>query len=201
MMERQTVWVDVARCTGCGACVNACPVGAIALIDGKARVDEETCTGCEACVDVCPEDAIQPVVRGELVSVPGHLEVRAVPDADAERVTVGEVAEGGGMMKATRSVLMGLVQGCSVLKILRAFVKRHCEEAKRTKQSPAYNMGIASPSGTARNDITGELNSPGSGRPAGHQMCSADPSIADCGCRANTYICTDGRTNPVKRGT
>ena len=39
MMERQTVWVEVARCTGCGACVDACPVGAMALIDGKARVD------------------------------------------------------------------------------------------------------------------------------------------------------------------
>lgn len=73
MMERQTMWVDVARCTGCGTCVEVCPVGAMALIDGKARVDEETCTGCGVCVDVCPEDAIQPVVRGELVPVPERL--------------------------------------------------------------------------------------------------------------------------------
>jgi Fe-S-cluster-containing hydrogenase component 2 len=70
MMERQTVWVDVARCTGCGACVEVCPVGAMSLVDGKASVDEEACTGCEACVDACPEGAIQPVVQGELVPVP-----------------------------------------------------------------------------------------------------------------------------------
>ena len=69
-MDEQTAWVDVTRCTGCGACVEVCPVGAVALVDGKARVDEELCTGCGACVDACPEGAIQPVVQGELVPAP-----------------------------------------------------------------------------------------------------------------------------------
>jgi NAD-dependent dihydropyrimidine dehydrogenase PreA subunit len=67
MVDAQVVWVDAARCIGCGACVDACPVAAVSLLDGKACVDEEKCTGCEACVDVCPEGAIQPVVQGELV--------------------------------------------------------------------------------------------------------------------------------------
>jgi Fe-S-cluster-containing hydrogenase component 2 len=70
MMERQTVWIDVSRCTGCGACVDVCPGGAMALIDGKARVDAEACIGCEVCVDACPEGAIQPTVQGEIVPVP-----------------------------------------------------------------------------------------------------------------------------------
>jgi Fe-S-cluster-containing hydrogenase component 2 len=69
-MDGQTVWVDVTRCTGCGACVEVCPVGAIALVDGKAHVDEKLCTGCGACVDACPEGAIQPVVQGELILAP-----------------------------------------------------------------------------------------------------------------------------------
>ncbi len=69
-MTMQTVWVDVARCTGCGLCVDLCPTEAIILVRGKARVDEEACTGCGACVDGCPEDAIQPVLRGELVPAP-----------------------------------------------------------------------------------------------------------------------------------
>ena len=72
MMDGQTMWVDIARCTGCGACVEVCPVEAIALVDGKARVDEDACTGCGACVDACPERAIHPVitVQGELVPAP-----------------------------------------------------------------------------------------------------------------------------------
>jgi len=59
--------VDVRRCTGTGACVEAClNPGAIALetmeIDGRqvtrARVTPALCLGCGACVAVCPENAI-----------------------------------------------------------------------------------------------------------------------------------------------
>ena len=69
-MTTRTIWIDAGRCTGCGSCVEACPRGAIALVDERARVDEAACTGCEACVEVCPEGAIQPVIQGELVPVP-----------------------------------------------------------------------------------------------------------------------------------
>ena len=62
--------MDIARCTGCGACAEVCSAEAVSLVDGKACVDEDTCTGCGACVDGCPEDAIQPVVQGELIPAP-----------------------------------------------------------------------------------------------------------------------------------
>ena len=98
-MERQTVWVDMARCTGCGACVEVCPVGAMALVDGKARVDEEACIGCEACVDACPEGAIQLVAQGELVPVP-ERPAPAVrqPSPLAETASAVAVATGVGLL-------------------------------------------------------------------------------------------------------
>jgi ferredoxin len=50
--------VNVAKCTGCGSCVEACPVEAIQLNGDKAEVDDAACTECGACVDECPEEAI-----------------------------------------------------------------------------------------------------------------------------------------------
>lgn len=50
--------VDTEKCEGTGECVEACPLDAISLNDGKAAVDEETCGDCGACVDVCPTEAI-----------------------------------------------------------------------------------------------------------------------------------------------
>lgn len=46
------------RCTGCGACIPACPENAISLQGKKARISE-SCTHCGACVDVCPELALE----------------------------------------------------------------------------------------------------------------------------------------------
>jgi len=50
--------VDKEQCTGCGTCVEACPLEAIKLENEKAVVDEETCTECGSCVSECPLDAI-----------------------------------------------------------------------------------------------------------------------------------------------
>ena len=52
--------VDKDTCTGCGACVDACPVEAIKIVDDVAVVDATACTECGACVDACPVDCIHP---------------------------------------------------------------------------------------------------------------------------------------------
>jgi Fe-S-cluster-containing hydrogenase component 2 len=42
-----------SRCVGCGDCVRACPVQAIALQRGKAWIDREKCVGCKVCSKTC----------------------------------------------------------------------------------------------------------------------------------------------------
>lgn len=48
-------------CKGCGACVEACPSGALSLVDGKSRVDPTVCILCGYCSPVCQEFAIRVV--------------------------------------------------------------------------------------------------------------------------------------------
>ena len=45
------------RCIACGACINACPKGAISLSRGAFLTDVNLCLGIGACVDVCPSGA------------------------------------------------------------------------------------------------------------------------------------------------
>lgn len=53
------VIVDKDKCTGCGECVDVCPVSVYELQNNKSvPVNAEDCIGCEACVEVCPVDAI-----------------------------------------------------------------------------------------------------------------------------------------------
>jgi ferredoxin len=51
--------VNADECTGCGTCVDECPVEAISLNDKDvAVVNADECTECGACVDACPVEAI-----------------------------------------------------------------------------------------------------------------------------------------------
>jgi ferredoxin len=58
------VKIDQEKCNGCGQCATACAEGAIAIVDGKARLISETyCDGLGACLGECPQGAITTEVR------------------------------------------------------------------------------------------------------------------------------------------
>lgn len=67
------ITIDIERCTGCGACVEICPTGALYLVDGKAMVDSTLCHECEVCLDACATEAIALASQPEPVAEPNRL--------------------------------------------------------------------------------------------------------------------------------
>jgi ferredoxin len=58
-ITREIIKIDEEKCDGCGRCVTACAEGAIAIIDGKARLVSDTyCDGLGACIGDCPRGAL-----------------------------------------------------------------------------------------------------------------------------------------------
>jgi len=52
--------VDEDLCTGCSACIDRCPVGAIAMKDSMTvEVDIELCLGCGVCTSICSPEALR----------------------------------------------------------------------------------------------------------------------------------------------
>lgn len=62
--------VSERMCIHCGACVSACPHGAVSLVEGGprglvARVDPSECRGCGGCSAVCTNGAAQQAVLND----------------------------------------------------------------------------------------------------------------------------------------
>jgi Pyruvate/2-oxoacid:ferredoxin oxidoreductase delta subunit len=71
--------VDETLCNGCGKCVTACPVEAMALVSAndphhpklrKARVSADLCLGCGVCVKQCSRSALKLRQRAQRVITP-----------------------------------------------------------------------------------------------------------------------------------
>mgnify|MGYP000279608211 CR=1 FL=1 len=63
-MIRRIIQIDENKCNGCGACANACHEGAIAMVNGKAKLlRDDYCDGLGDCLPTCPTGAIAFVER------------------------------------------------------------------------------------------------------------------------------------------
>jgi NAD-dependent dihydropyrimidine dehydrogenase PreA subunit len=77
------IFIDEDRCSACGACLEACPEGAIVLRDSAAAIERHLCTGCADCLAACPQAAIY-----EVMDAPVPVAAASVP-AEPGQQTVG----------------------------------------------------------------------------------------------------------------
>jgi len=81
--------VDEKSCTGCGACVETCPFGALVLEGDLVRI-LDSCTDCGACVSSCPSEALileRPEVAGPAVDLSAYKDVWIVVEYDRKGVS------------------------------------------------------------------------------------------------------------------
>lgn len=62
-MLRPIIEIDEEKCNGCGKCILDCAEGALAIVDGKARlISDVYCDGLGACLN-CPQGALTLTMR------------------------------------------------------------------------------------------------------------------------------------------
>jgi ferredoxin len=61
---------DLSKCSGCGTCVDFCPVQAISMVNEKCAIDSAQCIGCGQCDIHCPDEAIHMVANERRVFLP-----------------------------------------------------------------------------------------------------------------------------------
>ncbi|MBI2916362.1 MAG: glycyl-radical enzyme activating protein [Chloroflexi bacterium] len=107
---------QAAKCTGCGLCIEACPLRALQLVQDPegngagVQIDRSRCQPCQACVASCPDDALQ--VWGRRRTTGDLLEVLDKDRAVHARSGGGLTCTGGDPVYQWR-FLVNVLEACA----------------------------------------------------------------------------------------
>ncbi len=153
------------KCIGCQLCAGTCPVGAIEIVDGVARIDSDACIGCGKCAGVCPVESIKLEKKRPGAAAKRQRETAAGP-AEYQGVAVFiEVVDGQGAAvswelagKARElagklgTKVLGLVVGRDVDAVARDAVAYGCDEV-HVVDHPLLEAYLSRPYGKAVSDL------------------------------------------------
>jgi len=125
------------KCIGCELCLAECPVDAIVMESGVARIDAEKCIGCGKCFDVCPAGAVifekprrkraaakKAGPSGDYQGVAVFIEVQKGRGADVSWELIGKARELAGKLGTKVS---GFLLGNKVASVAKEAVAYGCD--------------------------------------------------------------------------
>ena len=97
------------KCLGCGACLAACPNGALSAGEHGVQIDREKCRGCGTCADQCFSGAL--VLSGKEMDTE-EVMAEILKDLPYYRNSGGGVTLSGGEVTCQPDFALELLQAC-----------------------------------------------------------------------------------------